>query len=115
VKKTQVTKRNELPSKIRLFSKIYDVEYFDDLSKVDKNHQDILFGQADFVSSKIRIYCNKDSQPADVWHTLFHEIFHIIKLNMSIDLDEEEEERIIDNFALATTHLLIENNLSFGQ
>lgn len=109
-----VNSKSNFPSEIKIFSKVYTVTYITDISEVDKDKEDILYGQANFRDNTVRIYNNGNSPSTEVWHTLFHEIIHIIKHNLDMDFETEGDEKIIDNLALALTHLLIENKFDIS-
>lgn len=105
--------KNNLPEVISFLSKKFNIKYFENVSDVDQYKEDSLFGQVNFRTNTIRIYKPEDSNTVNVLHTIFHEVIHIIKENLSIDFVNDEEERIIDNLAIGIVHLLVENKFNF--
>lgn len=104
----------KFPTLIELFSKKYTIEYFDDLSLIDDRNKDCL-GYVDFISCTIKIFYKKGfTDYIGVWQTLFHEVLHIIKRELNIELKEGNEENIVDTFALGIIHFLINNNINIG-
>ena len=102
-----------LPKKVTVFSKEFEITYVKHVSEVDKDKEDALYGQVDYRTDKIRIYKPEGSSDGEVWHIVFHEVFHIIKDNMNIDFAQDDEERIIDTLALGMFHFLKENKICF--
>jgi len=106
----------KLPSELKIFSKIYKIIYLDKISEVDKKNESILYGQVSHDDHIIRIYRNKSRQKAEIWHTLWHEILHIIFNCLAINIDEVGDfEKFIDNISLAIMHVCIENKLDFSK
>jgi len=105
---------NNLPKMVTIFSKEFSITYVEEFSEVDRAKEESLYGQVDYRTNSIRIYKPKDYSLENTWHILLHEIVHIIKDNMNVDFQQDEEERIIDNFALGFMHLCFANKLNFS-
>jgi len=102
----------KFPTVIELFSRKYTIEYLDDLTHIDERSKECLLGYVDFIAGKIKIFYKKGTtDDVSVWQTIFHEIFHIIKKDLNVELREDKEESVVDNFALGITHFLINNKL----
>ena len=107
-------KTKNLPKEIRMFSKVYKIEYLKNLNEVDTTGESLLFGRIDFKNNSVRIYNSDDYSYQDVIHILFHELLHAIKLNLGINFQTDEDEKIIDQLALSWMHICVENHLDFS-
>lgn len=103
--------QNNYPNSVNIFSKIYKIEYTDKIGLVDPEDADSLFGHVDMRHNKIRVYCPPDRSRADVWHTIIHEVVHVIADALSIDFKNDDEDRIIDIMALGISDFLFRNGL----
>lgn len=103
---------NDLPKKISIFSKEFDIVYCDKVEDVDADHKEMLRGQIDFDDNEIRIFRGKKTGPTEILHVILHEILHVVKANTSLkfsDETEEEEDTVIDCLSMGIAHFLVEN------
>ncbi len=109
----------KLLDKVKIFSKTYSIKYHKNPSEVDLHNRDSLWGQCDFWSQSIRIY-KGDNNDDDVWQTVFHEVLHVIAMELAIDvesgnLNSKENEKAIDLLSLGMLNFLAENKIDFSK
>jgi hypothetical protein len=90
-----------LPSSLKLFSKEFKVFYKEEV-EYDPNDtkKEMLFGKVDLVKNQIEIILYPEEAIENVWHSIFHEVYHIIKEHTFLTFTEKDEEKIVDNTAV---------------
>lgn len=89
------------PISINILGKVYQIEYKDNPSEVDRNQRESLWGQIDFWNRTIRIYDN-NRQATDLMQSILHEILHAIIEDLKIkSLQGDDAHRDLDILALA--------------
>lgn len=112
--------KTELPNKIKIMSKTYTIKYHKNPSEVDIHNRESLWGQVDFWSQSIRIYKGENKED-DIWHTILHEILHVISNELHIEVSEsgklnsKDNEKVIDLLSLGLLSVLKENKLDFSK
>ena len=79
-----------IPKSVNISGIIYKVEFVDKAD--DAINKFNLYGNIDFVDCKIKIADGMDKQMQDI--TLIHEVLHGIAQGYSVDLKEDEVERL---------------------
>lgn len=98
-----------LPSSVKIFDVVYEIEYVEKPSDVDIYKRQSLWGQIDYWTRTIRIYKN-DRQDSDVMQTLWHEVIHGIAMALHIDEDVSDEGNIVDLLATGINNVVVDNN-----
>ena len=103
----------KLPGQVKIIDLMYKVDYVDSPSDVDIHRRSSLWGQTDFWTRTIRIYC--DVRPdAEVRQTLWHEVLHALCDKLHIKVDEgslNDQETAIDLLATGINAVLQDNPL----
>lgn len=98
-----------MPDKVNILGITYAVEYVESPIDVDHIKRTSLWGQIDFWTRTIRVYCGSRSEE-DMWHTLFHEILHGITEGLHLkSLKEESAHEELDLYALALVDVMSRN------
>lgn len=98
------------PNSINILGRECDIIYKDNPAEVDVFKRESCFGQYDPWTRTIRIYDNGRKE-SDILQTLFHEILHVLSMDLKIKcFDSEEGHEDLDRVALAITDLLFRNN-----
>ncbi len=104
---------DDLPTQIKLFDVVYQIEYVDNPSDVDMFKRDSLWGQLDYWTRTIRVYKN-DRQRSDIWQTIWHELLHAICTKLIIETEQgklNNNEKVIDLLATGINSILMNNGL----
>lgn len=107
------------PKEIKVFDKIYKIEYIEKAADVDPFKRESLQGSIDPWTTTIRIFKGdiKDktnSSSGEIWHTIFHELVHAIGMALIIPVltpGKDVDEAVVDKIALGITTILLDNNL----
>ena len=98
-----------LPSSVKIFDVVYEIEYVEKPSDVDIYKRQSLWGQIDYWTRTIRVYRN-DRQDSDVMQTLWHEVIHGIAMALHIDDDVSDEDNIVDLLATGINNVVVDND-----
>lgn len=102
----------KFPQELKIRNSVYKVKLVEHLGLVDEYSDSEVPGQIDYLKKEIRIHAGERPE-LETWMILWHEINHAIVYEYEIDeVKGDDEEEIIDNLAVATVMLLVDNDLS---
>jgi hypothetical protein len=94
------------PNKVRILGKDYKVSYIPKMADVNTTGTgDDLFGQIEYVPSKIRIFDGLGE--FDRLQVLLHEIMHGVSVALQVGLDEKQ----IDLMATGLANTFLDNKM----
>ena len=108
--------KKSLPKSISIFSKTYNIVYVNSLKDVDSDNKKrsskntAVFGTVDFRKYEIRVYKKRGYPIQGTLQILLHEIVHCIENELSIDFQNDDPEKIVDNLSVGLFNLLTEND-----
>jgi len=118
---------NSLPKKLKILGYTYNILYFKNMLEVDPDGKEEFWGHVSQLTKQIRIYDNGDY--FTMWHSLWHEVGHVITTLFHLDDSEVEEdnneklmslkakyiEKMVDAFALCIVNVCFDNKLEFNK
>ena len=102
-----------LPDEVIIIGVPYKVHYFLNLSEVDSDGKEELFGQFDPVACEIRLFSGRPKEA--VFATLLHEVMHALedRLNMEVFTNDEPHYKM-DSMMYAFADVFIRNGWLSG-
>ena len=97
------------PKSVWVLGKKYSIDYVDKPSDVDIFGRKSLWGQIDYWTTSIRIYCGKNMDDTEIQSTLWHEIVHAIDTELHLGICKELKDETIDLLGMAVADVLQRN------